>query len=583
MFRQIDASPVCTATIKQKCVCLMVLIIMLLLLPFPKMAADQNPTTVRVLLTTLQSSNTLQIDIFGNYTLNDKISFQRGSQLKVYPLKGQLMIHYEGMSYAAGSRFQLVRHYTDPGMENGLRLQNEHSLYTGDLDISINDNQFVPVLTIPIEEYLQGVVPYEMADDFPLEALNAQAISARTYTLKHLKPDKNYDLVDNTNDQVFRGIKGDKKNAIKAVKETAGIVCMYNGKLAVCLYTASNGGYTESSLNAWGREQIPYLMIQKDQYDLENPMSIVKKARISKSLNTKLNAETERLKPYLIEKVNMRLAETYKDMSQIGAELLEIVQITPHTSKYGGEVGVMRFLKFDLKIKLSKPSTMQEDTEVKLSGEASDGTAYQSETVSQTLNYVTSEQLISIDCPVFPDIEQMLSLSINRNENEIVSVIEEEAFFAIQFARYGHGVGMSQRGAEWMAKKYNWNYPQILRFYYPGTNLVTLDLTPKPLKPLDILYMTTPGPVPTPTLKPTLMPQTQTASEGQKIVFVTGVSKDSSLNLRSKPGLLSEIIVRLYYGQELLVLKELEDGWLQVQTDSVSGYVRSEFVSESTP
>ena len=76
------------------------------------------------------------------------------------------------------------------------------------------------------------------------------------------------------------------------------------------------------------------------------------------------------------------------------------------------------------------------------------------------------------------------------------------------------------------------------------------------------------------------MPQTETAKEGQKIVFVTGVAKDSSLNLREKPDLLSEIITRLYYGQELLVLKELEDGWLQVQTDSVSGFVRSEFVSE---
>lgn len=560
-------------------ICLMVLVLMITLIPNQIILADQTPKNVRVLLTAFQSSNSLKIEVYGNYALDDKISFQRGSELTVYLLNGQLMLHYEGMSYSAGSSFKLVRHHEEQNRQNGLRIQGENSLYTGDLQISVKDNKFYPVLNIPIEEYLQGVVPYEMADDFPLEALKAQAISARTYTLAHLKPDKDYDLVDNTNDQVFRGIKADKENAIKAVKETAGIVCMYKDKLAVCLYTASNGGITESAYNAWGREQIPYLIIQEDQYDRENPMSIVKKARINKSLDGKTNAQTELLKPFLMEKVQALLQNHYQDMSQITATLIELRNVTPHTTKYGGDKGVMKFLKFDLMIEVSEPAHMQEDTEINLSG-SEDNAAYQVETITQTGNLVTTKKQIAVDCPIFPELEQLLSLSINRNENEIVSVKEEETSFVIQFARYGHGVGMSQRGAEWMAKKYHWDYQQILRFYYPGTTLKTLDLTPNSLPTLDILYMTTPGPLPTATPRPTLMPQTETAKEGQRIVFVTGVAKDSSLNLREKPDLLSEIITRLYYGQELLVLKELEDGWLQVQTDSVSGFVRSEFVSE---
>ena len=110
----------------------------------------------------------------------------------------------------------------------------------------------------------------------------------------------------------------------------------------------------------------------------------------------------------------------------------------------------------------------------------------------------------------------------------------------IQFARYGHGVGMSQRGAEWMAKKYHWDYQQILRFYYPGTTLKTLDLTPNSLPTLDILYMTTPGPLPTATPRPTLMPQTETAKKGKKL-YSSPVWQRFFLNLREKPDLLSEL------------------------------------------
>ena len=222
-------------------ICLMVLVLMITLIPNQIILADQTPKNVRVLLTAFQSSNSLKIEVYGNYALDDKISFQRGSELTVYLLNGQLMLHYEGMSYSAGSCFKLVRHYEEQNRQNGRRSQGENSLYTGDLQISVKDNKFYPVLNIPIEEYLQGVVPMKWPMISRLKRSKPRQFP-RAPTLAHLKPDKDYDLVDNTNDQVFRGIKADKENAIKAVKETAGIVCMYKDKLAVCLYTASNGG-----------------------------------------------------------------------------------------------------------------------------------------------------------------------------------------------------------------------------------------------------------------------------------------------------------------------------------------------------
>lgn len=551
-----------------------------LALPSHPVRAEKVPDagTVRVLLTTYQNQTQLQIEVYGSYTLNESLSFQRGSKLTVLLVNQQLQVHYGGMSYTAGTEIRLKRFSVPEGLENGLRLDGQAALFPGDFILGIQDGRFFPVTVLPVEEYLQGVVPYEMADEFPLEALKAQAIAARTYTLAGLKPDRAYDLVDNTNDQVYRGINLAKANARQAVIETTGIVCLYQGKLANCLYTASNGGFSESALNAWGREQIPYLKIQADRYDLENPLSIVRTALIHKDLGGQLNTESSLLKDYLYARLQPRIDGLGYDATKTQYRIAGITGITPHTAKYGGEQGVMSQLRFDLTVHVTHPDNKKQDSEVHLS-QPSDNQTAAGEEKDQSVDMVTSTHQISIDCPVFPDIEQLLSLSINRNENEIVSVLNQDQGFHIRFARYGHGVGMSQRGAEWMARQYNWTYEQILRFYYPGTTLFQAGTAVKELPPLDMQFSTTPGPAPTATPRPTLMPQSRKPDGQHILVYVTGIAKDSSLNLRAQPDILADIKTRLYYGQELLLIEELENGWMKVETDVASGYVRHEYIS----
>src|SRR5699024_7021753 len=127
-----------------------------------------------------------------------------------------------------------------------------------------------PVLTIDVEDYLLGVVPYEMSDSFPIEALKAQAVAARTYVLRKIGSSGDYDVVDTTNDQVFRGMNPDYPNAIAAVEQTAGVCGYYNGRLAECYYSASNGGQTELVENVWsGGGDYGYIAMVDDPYDLE--------------------------------------------------------------------------------------------------------------------------------------------------------------------------------------------------------------------------------------------------------------------------------------------------------------------------
>ncbi|HQA98056.1 MAG TPA: SH3 domain-containing protein, partial [Clostridia bacterium] len=69
----------------------------------------------------------------------------------------------------------------------------------------------------------------------------------------------------------------------------------------------------------------------------------------------------------------------------------------------------------------------------------------------------------------------------------------------------------------------------------------------------------------------------------QRVVYVTEVAQNSSLNLRARPDYLADIITRLYYGQRLLVIQATEDGWLEVRTDAVQGFVRHEYISDNAP
>lgn len=552
------------------------LLIALLLSPFAGFAQEDNP--VRVLLTAFQPAVQLKIFIYGNYVLNNDLSFQRGSELMVFAVNNQLQVHFEGMIYLAGKEISIIRHQVENNKENGLRIQQELNLYPGDLSLSLSNGSLVPILTLPVEEYLHGVVPYEMSDEFPLEALKAQAIAARTYTLANLKADRQYDLEDNTNDQVFRGINDNSPHSDTAIKETRGTVLTYQGSYASTFYTASNGGFTESAYNSWGREKIPYLQVKEDPFDAENPLSIVRSATIPKNLDGQSINESAFLSG-LRTKVSEALNKETGKEEPVRFQPIRIQRITPHTTRDGSDYGVMTMLRFEIEVMVETTVTEMEDTEVSF---GSDGSVLQEnsgQAVSKTV--IRKPAAINIEIPVFPEIESALGLSINRNENEIVTVRETDFDFIIQFRRYGHGVGLSQRGAEQMAGAHGWDHKQILNFYFSGAEISSRDTRPATLPELSLDFLTTPGPVPMATPRPTLMPLTALGKENEYLVYVTGISAGSSLNLRSQPDFLGEILTRLYYGQKLLVTRELPDGWLEVKTDVITGFIRSEFVSRT--
>jgi SpoIID/LytB domain protein len=140
--------------------------------------------------------------------------------------------------------------------------------YRGTLEFHISGSGFICVNVLPVEEYLRGVVPLEMGrhDESKLEALKAQAVTARTYALKRMlaRVGADYDLLSSVQDQVYGGAAAEHAMSDRAIRETAGMVLSYRDSLAQCYYHSTCGGHTASRHEVWGGPQVPYLISGPD-------------------------------------------------------------------------------------------------------------------------------------------------------------------------------------------------------------------------------------------------------------------------------------------------------------------------------
>ena len=315
--------------------------------------------------------------------------------------------------------------------------------YCGDLILTANGAELLLVLDIYIEDYLYGVVGYEMSPGYSLEALKAQAIVARNYALKKRRDRSKYayDLTDNASNQTFKGLNTSSSyaNVLRAVDETRGQALYYGNSLANCYYGASNGGQTESTKNAWGGA-LAYSIVVDDPYDLAGTGK-VKTAAIRRDASN-LNAQLEQV---LLAGV---VAQAEKNgVSIVEAKIESIESI---------ELADARF---------AAPSRLYQTAIFALTASVRDAAG----------NRATGSCAVRV--PVYGGIEAWYGLSIKSENNETVRVDASERAFTISMGRNGHGVGMSQTGAQVMAKNYGMSVAEILDFYYPGCSVRAIALS----------------------------------------------------------------------------------------------------------
>ena len=173
---------------------------------------------------------------------------------------------FEPVAAAAASPAATPGAELDP--DPGLWLQQRR--YRGRLQVRVEAAQLQVVNHVPLETYLSSVVGSEMPASWPLEALRAQAVAARTYALKARKPAAIFDLQATTASQVYKGVEAETPSTRAAVQDTRGLVLTYEDALIDAVFHSSSGGTTESSGQLWSR-QLPYLVSVPD-FDQASPV-----------------------------------------------------------------------------------------------------------------------------------------------------------------------------------------------------------------------------------------------------------------------------------------------------------------------
>ncbi|MDM5329810.1 SpoIID/LytB domain-containing protein [Neobacillus sp. CF12] len=329
---------------------------------------------------------------------------------------------------------------------------NGRSYFGGFIFKKNNAGYLVPTNLIGMEEYLKSVVPSEMiASEWHEEAFKAQAVAARTYAyFKHLKGET---LTDTTGNQAYKGADVVHPNTTKAVEATTGEMMTYQGKVFEAQFSASNGGMTESSKNETGWQH-DYHTVKEDTFDtrITWDTTIYKQqvdttgldlsqpdqwwnTTIERDIREKTddkNTFTENIKAHL-----QTHGYPNKDIKIVSIPKLEFRDKTSSGRAIWGALTVQFFVKDEF-----------EDGKLKL----------------QT--YIMKDDKWNDVLKVTASDVKRLIGSHDMTSTLITESTVNDELYSFKGMGNGHGVGLSQHGANNRAIEGRQSYKDILFFYY---------------------------------------------------------------------------------------------------------------------
>ena len=339
--------------------------------------------------------------------------------------------------------------------------------YSGKLKIFVHDNEIFVVNILGVENYLSSVVGSEMPSKWPLEALKAQAIASRTYALKQ-KGNSIFDIDSTNRNQVYNGLESRTYKTSKAVRSTKSLVLIYKNKLINALFHSSSAGMTENSQDVWENE-FPYLSSVKD-FDKNNPKLQWQK-RFSNEQLQKLFPRIGGIKQIKILNItNTGRVKNVKIQGDYGIDQISGVDIRKRMNL---KSTLVRFKLIELnetksdyvKPKISSTKTLEEKpiTYIVEAGDSLSDIAYRFNVDLRdivTLNTIKDPSLININ--------QILLIPRNpiNHESSLEKILVVSGYGS------GHGVGMSQWGARYMATK-GAKAEEILKHFYRGVKIKT--------------------------------------------------------------------------------------------------------------
>lgn len=339
--------------------------------------------------------------------------------------------------------------------EKGVTALKGYQYYGGFRFERLNgENKSTIVNMVDLEDYVKGVIPYEMSASWPLEALKAQAVCARTYAVRSTRHSKyHFDLCNTTDCQVYYGTSRANANSDQAVDETAGLRAMYNGSGIDAVYSSSNGGASEDAKNVWGNE-IAYLKGKLDPYEADVADTVS-----GYSWTTTYTAEElkERLhsKDYLCGDIVNFYVSKYSDVGNA----IEIKILDADGKSWTFSRNRICSILGIKSIRFTVSAT---------AGGATNGYAI-AERADLAADLGT-QYAISGDGTVAAVDSNAYAITGSGVEALRPTTASVAAAYTISGTGWGHNVGMSQWGAYAMAQR-GMTYDEILKFYYTGITI----------------------------------------------------------------------------------------------------------------
>ncbi len=324
-------------------------------------------------------------------------------------------------------------------------------LYRGAVEFKrFSDSDITVINVVKLEEYLYGILPREMGGSWPLEALKAQAVSARTYTTINMNKHNAYgfNLCATDHCHVYGGFQDEHTTTTQAVEETRGQLLLYNGKPASTYYFSTSGGHTEDVRNVWGGSGYPYLSGVEDTYE-----------------------PTERSDRGIweIEMTPQKAQEIFKAK---GYDLGEILSMTVLERSDSGRVIKLKVVGtkdecifkrsmtrnvFGARFVNSQMYTISTDSDIFIKGK---------EDIEPKMRTSANVKVLSASGVSSFSTSQGRIYAKGNDTKKSYAVTPSMYVFAGK--GWGHGVGLSQWGARGMAEE-GFAYDEILTHYYPGT------------------------------------------------------------------------------------------------------------------
>ncbi len=341
--------------------------------------------------------------------------------------------------------------------------------YRGTLEVAVLNGKLIVVNELSMEEYLYGVLPSEMPDSFGTEALKAQAVCARSYACNQLLANRfcayGAHVDDSMNCQVYQNY-GETEGSVEAVKATFGKVLTQNGSCITAYYFSCSYGHTSDSYDIWGENSGTRLegVAQAEE-------GAVKALTTTKKFETYLDSDREwydedsvwfRWSTIVGTELDERILERLRERQKAVPDMI--------LCKAGETEEGMRFEQ-------GEPEKFGTLEDIIIVERADSGVITKLLLVGSEAAYLVQREY-NIRYVLAPmNAVYLKDGSTSNNMNLLPSgyftVEKEENYFSIRGGGYGHGAGMSQYGAKYLASQ-GTDYEEILGHYYRNTELAYL-------------------------------------------------------------------------------------------------------------